>query len=162
MLGIGMSELIIILGVALLVFGPTKLPEVAKTIAKGLKELRKASDDLKSSVSFDLDDERPRWRPPPRPAEAALAAHDPADAGDAMHGPVAPDGVNLDDPGAAIAGSALAGSAPWPRPAADSVAQGAAFDDGSAGGAPAGSSDVDGSAATSSAAPAADQNRPER
>jgi TatA/E family protein of Tat protein translocase len=61
--GIGMSEMIIILAVALLVFGPDKLPEIAKSISRGLKDLRRASDDLKSSVNLALDDDEPRGRP---------------------------------------------------------------------------------------------------
>jgi sec-independent protein translocase protein TatB len=73
--GIGMSEMVIILGVALLVFGPQKLPEVAKTIAKGLRDLRRASDDLRSQVMVDLDDEHPR--PPPLPAAKPFLAPDP-------------------------------------------------------------------------------------
>lgn len=67
MFGIGMSEMIIILAVALLVFGPDKLPEIAKSISRGLKDLRKASDDLKSSVNLHLDDDEPRMRPRVKP-----------------------------------------------------------------------------------------------
>ena len=62
MFGIGMSEMVLIMGVALLVFGPEKLPEVAKTIAKGLRELRKATDDLRSTVMVDFDDDKPTRR----------------------------------------------------------------------------------------------------
>ena len=66
MFGIGMSEAVLILAVALLVFGPDKLPEVARMLAKGMKELRKASDELKSTVNFGLEDlERTRPAPPP-------------------------------------------------------------------------------------------------
>ena len=70
MFNIGMSEMLIILGVALLVFGPDKLPDVAKKIAKGLKEVRRASDDLRSTLSanLDVDEERPRFAPPRREA----------------------------------------------------------------------------------------------
>lgn len=67
MFGMGMSEMLIICAVALLVFGPQQLPEMAKKIAKGLKEVRKASDDLKRSINFEDEDERPKWRPPERP-----------------------------------------------------------------------------------------------
>jgi len=64
MFGMGMSEILIICAVALLVFGPQQLPEMVKKIAKGLKEVRKASDDLKRSINLDDEDDRPRWRPP--------------------------------------------------------------------------------------------------
>ena len=47
MFGIGMTEVIIILVVALLVIGPKKLPDVARSIGKGLREFRRATTDLK-------------------------------------------------------------------------------------------------------------------
>ena len=63
MFGIGMSEMLIICAVALLVFGPNELPQIAKKIARGVREVRKASDDLRKSI--DLDDDEPVRRPPP-------------------------------------------------------------------------------------------------
>lgn len=63
MFGMGMSEILIICAVALLVFGPDQLPDMVKKIAKGMKEVRRASDDLKRSINLD-DDERPQWRRP--------------------------------------------------------------------------------------------------
>jgi TatA/E family protein of Tat protein translocase len=47
MFGIGMPELVLILGLALIVLGPKKLPELAKALGKGLAEFRRATDDLK-------------------------------------------------------------------------------------------------------------------
>jgi TatA/E family protein of Tat protein translocase len=47
MFGIGGPELLLILGLALIVLGPKKLPELARTLGKGLAEFRRATDDLK-------------------------------------------------------------------------------------------------------------------
>ena len=58
MLGIGMQEIIIILVVALIVIGPKRLPELAKTLGKGFAEFRKAADDLQETVRLDLQKEK--------------------------------------------------------------------------------------------------------
>jgi sec-independent protein translocase protein TatA len=46
---IGWQELILIFVVALIVFGPRKLPEIGKTIGKGMAEFKKASNELKQT-----------------------------------------------------------------------------------------------------------------
>ena len=46
---LGMQEIVIIFIIALIVFGPRKLPELGKTIGKGLAEFKKASNDLKQT-----------------------------------------------------------------------------------------------------------------
>jgi Tat protein translocase TatB subunit len=53
MLGFGMSEILLILIVALLVVGPKKLPELAKTIGKGYAQFRRSMNDLKSAVNIE-------------------------------------------------------------------------------------------------------------
>ena len=53
---IGMPELIMIFLVALLIFGPRKLPEIGKTIGKGLSEFKRASDDLKRTIEDEIEE----------------------------------------------------------------------------------------------------------
>ena len=60
MFGIGLPELIVIMAVALIVVGPDKLPELAKSLGKGIVELKKAASTLKESL-HDEDDETPAW-----------------------------------------------------------------------------------------------------
>jgi len=57
MFGIGLPELILIMGIALIVVGPEKLPEMAKSIAKGVLELKKTASALKDNLNDELKDE---------------------------------------------------------------------------------------------------------
>ncbi len=75
MFNIGPLELMVILIVALLVVGPKRLPEVGRSIGRGLREFRKAQDEVRQSLQFDLDDE-PEPEPAPR-VEARAAPDDP-------------------------------------------------------------------------------------
>ncbi|MDI6744720.1 MAG: Sec-independent protein translocase protein TatB [Thermodesulfovibrionales bacterium] len=56
MFDIGMQELILIFIVALLVFGPKRLPELGRTIGKGMAELKKAMYDIKEQMDSELHD----------------------------------------------------------------------------------------------------------
>ena len=51
---VGVPELIIIFVIALIVFGPKKLPELGKSLGKGLAEFRKASNDLRSTIEEEV------------------------------------------------------------------------------------------------------------
>ena len=53
MFGIGMPELILILAVALIVLGPKKLPDLAKSLGRALREFKKATSELKESITVD-------------------------------------------------------------------------------------------------------------
>jgi Tat protein translocase TatB subunit len=55
MFGISMPEIIIVMVIALIVIGPSKLPDLAKAIGKGLAELRKATQDIKESLDLDVE-----------------------------------------------------------------------------------------------------------
>lgn len=55
MLGsLGMQEILVILALALLIFGPRKLPEIGKTLGRSLGEFRKATSDLKRSLEQEV------------------------------------------------------------------------------------------------------------
>ena len=65
--GLGFWEIALILVVALLIFGPAKLPELAKSLGRGLREFRKATDEFKSTIDTELH------APDPDPAREAAA-----------------------------------------------------------------------------------------
>ena len=58
MFGIGLPELILIMGIALIVVGPDKLPDLAKSLGKGIHELKKAAASLKDSLDEEDDEEK--------------------------------------------------------------------------------------------------------
>lgn len=55
MFNIGVPELLVIVVVALLVVGPKKLPDLAKSLARGLAEFRKAADDVTDTLKDSLN-----------------------------------------------------------------------------------------------------------
>ena len=70
MFGLGFTEILVILVVALLVFGPDRLPELARSLGRGLAEFRRASNDLRRSVMEATSDE-PRIQPKQGPRAEA-------------------------------------------------------------------------------------------
>jgi TatA/E family protein of Tat protein translocase len=57
MFGLGMPELIVIFVIALLVFGPKKLPEIGRSLGRSLAEFRRASEELKEGLVAELSAE---------------------------------------------------------------------------------------------------------
>jgi sec-independent protein translocase protein TatB len=55
MFGIGMPEMLLILAIALIVIGPKKLPDLAKSLGRALREFKKATSELKESIELDSE-----------------------------------------------------------------------------------------------------------
>ena len=75
---IGMPELIIILVIALIIFGPRKLPELGRSLGKSIGEFKKASNELRSTLEEEIRiedqrDQRAALRAEPDTAIAAAA-----------------------------------------------------------------------------------------
>jgi len=76
---IGMPELIIIFVIALIIFGPRKLPELGRSLGKSIAEFKKASNELRSTLEEEIriDEHRTSTEAAKAPTPAAPAA-DPA------------------------------------------------------------------------------------
>jgi TatA/E family protein of Tat protein translocase len=66
---LGLPEIIFILLIALLIFGPKRLPEIGRTLGKGMSEFRKASNDLKRTINAELSLEEDEQTRTPRRIE---------------------------------------------------------------------------------------------
>mgnify|MGYP001550531293 CR=1 FL=1 len=64
MFGLGMPEILLILAIALIVIGPKKLPELAKTLGRAMGEFKRSAQDLKRSIDIDSTVQDP----PPAPS----------------------------------------------------------------------------------------------
>ncbi|HEU4382292.1 MAG TPA: twin-arginine translocase TatA/TatE family subunit [Anaeromyxobacteraceae bacterium] len=116
MFGLGFGEILIILVLALILLGPARLPEVAKQLGKGLRDFKRATDDLRGQFERELyTEDRPRSKPalvpptaaapvpapPPGPVPAASADNVPGlEAAVAEPGQVAPEPPPSPDAGA--------------------------------------------------------------
>jgi sec-independent protein translocase protein TatB len=79
MFGLSFGEIVIIAVLALLLLGPERLPEAAKTLGKGLRDLRRATDDIKDQVEREIySDERKGGRPALVPPAAPAPVPGPA------------------------------------------------------------------------------------
>ncbi len=60
MFGLGFGEIIIILFIALLFIGPKKLPELARSLGKGLREFKKATSEMSEQITQSDSNETPK------------------------------------------------------------------------------------------------------
>ncbi len=79
-MGLGFGEILIVLVLALVLLGPQKLPDAAKQLGKGLREFKKATDELKQQFEKEMYAED---RPAPRPTPTLVDNQPPV-----MHAPV--------------------------------------------------------------------------
>ena len=68
---IGMPELIIIFMIALIIFGPRKLPELGRSLGKSLGEFKRASNELRNTLDEEIRLEEQRVERTPEPARPA-------------------------------------------------------------------------------------------
>ena len=61
---LGMPELILILAIALIVFGPRKLPEIGRSIGKGIREFRQATTEMQKTINLDEEIEETKEKQP--------------------------------------------------------------------------------------------------
>ena len=65
MFGMGMSEILLVLALALIVIGPKRLPELARALGRGLAEFRRATDDIQRTLYQEIHqplDPKELWR----------------------------------------------------------------------------------------------------
>ena len=62
---LGFGEILVIALIALIVFGPKRLPEIGRTVGKSLREFKRATSDLRSEIERDID---PEGEPPSAPS----------------------------------------------------------------------------------------------
>jgi sec-independent protein translocase protein TatA len=70
---IGMPEMVIILMIALIVFGPRKLPELGRSLGKSLQEFKRASNELRNTLDDEIRQDEHRQKPPESAARARPA-----------------------------------------------------------------------------------------
>ena len=117
---LGGPELFLIFVVALIVFGPRKLPEIGKSLGKMMGEFRRASNDFRSTIESEVEAEKIRDSlriEPPRvePVAPAQALPEATSAGPGQHAASTPEG--------APSGAPEAPAAPSVEPVAEAVSR---------------------------------------
>ncbi len=112
MLDIGLQELLVVMVLALLVFGPDKLPDLGRRLGRAIREFRRASDEFRSTIETNLS----LAEEPPLPPSAAPTPGTTPDEAPSSSVPVAADGAVV------AAADAHAFDAPGAGPAAEPAA----------------------------------------
>lgn len=90
---LGPLEILVVIVVALLVFGPSRLPEVARQVGRGIREVKKVQEQLSTELHGVLHaDEEPETPPSFDPGATLAAPIHRTDVGGAEPGPTAPPG----------------------------------------------------------------------
>lgn len=89
---IGMPELIVIFVIALIIFGPRKLPELGKSLGRSIAEFKRASNELRNTLEEEIKVDEQRQKAPAAPAPLAANAESvtpmPATAAPAVEQPI--------------------------------------------------------------------------
>ena len=93
---IGMPELIVIFVIALIIFGPRKLPELGRSLGKSLGEFKRASNDLRHTLEEEIRVEDPK--PAASKAKPAEAEAKPAKSADQTDSPPSPTDTDEEEP----------------------------------------------------------------
>jgi len=109
MFGIGFQEMLIILVVVLIFFGPKRLPDLAKSLGKGIAEFKKASDEVRKGIDEAVKEEAEAETPKP-PEDLSAYGKAPGSAAAAEEAPGAEPGPPTEVP--APAGGATPDNAP--------------------------------------------------
>ena len=117
---IGVWEMVIILVIALIVFGPRKLPELGRSLGKSLGEFKRASNELRNTLDEEIRVEErstPKAAAPKPAAPKAAPAVAPGDAGDVKEpDTTAPDATDSAAPDAPSEPATVSGPTPDPHP----------------------------------------------
>jgi len=77
--GMGTGEIILVIIVAIMIFGPNKIPEIARTVGKAINTIKQTSSDLTSQITKEIDEveQSTREHAPPSAATSTSAAPPP-------------------------------------------------------------------------------------